>query len=252
MPAALAGARPAGGGAGRRTARPGSSRAASTPTSGSTPWWAGRARTGAWTRPASTRCARAASTSTPGWRDMDMAGIWAVAVLPLPGGRVLRLGLLPGRATPSWAWPASGPGTAGTTRCGPAPIPSGSSRCSCPGWPTSRWPPTEVRRNAELGFRAVSFPEFPAQLGLPSIFTGHWDPFFAACEETGTVVCLHTGASAWAPLPSPDPPFELLPTLFPVNALMAAGEWLWSGVPAALPRPGRRPVRGGHRAGCPC
>lgn len=93
----------------------------------------------------------------------------------------------------------------------------------------------EVRRNAGLGFRAVSFPEFPAQLGLPSIFSGHWDPLFAACEETSTVVCLHTGASSWAPLPSPDPPFQLLPTLFPVNALLAAGEWLWSGVPLRFP-----------------
>jgi predicted TIM-barrel fold metal-dependent hydrolase len=93
----------------------------------------------------------------------------------------------------------------------------------------------EVRANAARGFVAVSFPEFPAQLGLPSIFTGEWDPFFAACEETGTVVCLHTGASSWAPLPSPDPPFELLPTLFPVNALVAGGEWLWSGVPLRFP-----------------
>jgi len=93
----------------------------------------------------------------------------------------------------------------------------------------------EVRRNAERGFKALSFPEFPAQLGLPSIFTGEWDPVFAACEETSTVVCLHTGASAWAPLPSPGPPFELLPTLFPVNALIAAAEWLWSGVPLRFP-----------------
>ncbi len=94
---------------------------------------------------------------------------------------------------------------------------------------------SELRRNAARGFKAVSFPEFPAQLKLPSIFSGHWDPFFAACEDTGTVVCLHTGSSAWAPLPSPDPPFELLPTLFPVNALVAAGEWLWSGVPLRFP-----------------
>jgi predicted TIM-barrel fold metal-dependent hydrolase len=94
----------------------------------------------------------------------------------------------------------------------------------------------EVRRNAERGFKAVSFPEFPAQLGLPAIFTDHWEPFFTACEETSTVVCLHTGSSAWAPLPSPMPPFELLPTLFPVNALIAAAEWLWSGVPLRFPR----------------
>jgi predicted TIM-barrel fold metal-dependent hydrolase len=93
----------------------------------------------------------------------------------------------------------------------------------------------EIHANAERGFRAVSFPEFPAQLGLPSIFSGHWDPFFAACEETATVVCLHTGASSWAPLPSPDPPFELLPTVFPVNALVAASEWMWSKVPLRFP-----------------
>ena len=94
----------------------------------------------------------------------------------------------------------------------------------------------DVRANAARGFKAVSFPEFPAQLGLPAIFTDHWDPFFAACEETSTVVCLHTGASGWAPLPSPGPPFELLPTLFPVNAIIAAAEWLWSGVPVRFPK----------------
>ena len=81
----------------------------------------------------------------------------------------------------------------------------------------------------------MSFPEFPAQLGFPSIFTTHWDRFFDACQETGTVVCLHTGASSWAPLPSPDPPFELLPTVFPVNALLAAAEWVWSGVAVRFP-----------------
>ena len=49
------------------------------------------------------------------------------------------------------------------------------------------------------------------------------------------MVCLHTGASSWAPLPSPDPPFELLPTVFPVNVLLAPSEWLWSGVAVRFP-----------------
>jgi predicted TIM-barrel fold metal-dependent hydrolase len=93
----------------------------------------------------------------------------------------------------------------------------------------------EIRKNAERGFKAVSFPEYPARLNVPSIYTDYWDPFFAACEETETVVCLHTGSSGWAPLASPGPPFELFPTLFPVNALVAAGEWLWSGVPLRFP-----------------
>ncbi|HET6810591.1 MAG TPA: amidohydrolase family protein [Acidimicrobiales bacterium] len=93
----------------------------------------------------------------------------------------------------------------------------------------------DVRRNAELGFRAVSFPEIPAKLDLPSVHRRHWDPFFAACEETGTVICLHTGSAGWAPIPSPDPPFELFPTLFPASALVAASDWLWSGVCQRFP-----------------
>ncbi len=92
-----------------------------------------------------------------------------------------------------------------------------------------------VRDNAERGFRALSFTEFPAKLGLPSLHTGHWDPLLAACAETETVVCLHTGSASWAPVPCDDPPFELLPTLFPVNAFLACADWLWSGVCTRFP-----------------
>src|SRR5579875_341589 len=92
-----------------------------------------------------------------------------------------------------------------------------------------------VRANALRGFKAVSFAEVPAQLGLPSLHSGYWDPFLAACEETGTVVCLHTGSAGWAPVPSPDPPFELFPTLFPASSLVAATDCLWSGVCLRFP-----------------
>jgi predicted TIM-barrel fold metal-dependent hydrolase len=93
----------------------------------------------------------------------------------------------------------------------------------------------EVRTNASRGFRALSFPEFPAQMGLPSVHSKHWDPLFEACAETGTVVCLHTGSASWAPIPSPDPPFELFPTVFPGNAIHACADWLWSGVCTRFP-----------------
>lgn len=93
----------------------------------------------------------------------------------------------------------------------------------------------EVRRNAGRGFKAVSFAELPSKLDLPSLHSGYWDPFLAACEETGTVVCLHTGSSGWAPIPSPDPPFELFPTLFPASSLVAATDWLWSCVCQRFP-----------------
>jgi predicted TIM-barrel fold metal-dependent hydrolase len=93
-----------------------------------------------------------------------------------------------------------------------------------------------VRENADRGFRALAFTEMPAKLGLPSLHTGHWDPLLAACEETETVLCLHTGSASWIPLPCDDPPFELLPTLFSVNAYVAAADWLWSGVCTRFPR----------------
>jgi predicted TIM-barrel fold metal-dependent hydrolase len=93
----------------------------------------------------------------------------------------------------------------------------------------------DVRANAARGFRALSFPENPADLGLPSVHDRHWDPLLAACEETQTVVCLHNGSSAWTSSRSPGAPLELLTTLFPVNALVACADWLWAGIPWRFP-----------------
>ncbi|MCZ7524966.1 MAG: amidohydrolase [Acidimicrobiia bacterium] len=93
----------------------------------------------------------------------------------------------------------------------------------------------EIRRNAVRGFKAVSFVENPVDLGLPSVHTDHWDPFLAACEETGTAICLHNGSSGWSAARSPGAPLELYTSLFPVNALVTAADWLWSGVPVRFP-----------------
>ncbi|MGQ0826289.1 MAG: amidohydrolase family protein [Actinomycetota bacterium] len=93
----------------------------------------------------------------------------------------------------------------------------------------------EVRRNAERGVKAVSFPENPVDLGLPSMHTDHWDPFLGACEETETVVCLHNGSSSWTAARSPGAPLELYTSLFPVNALVTAADWLWARIPTRFP-----------------
>jgi hypothetical protein len=89
----------------------------------------------------------------------------------------------------------------------------------------------------------------PAKLGLPSLHSGHWDPLLAACEETETVVCLHTGSASWAPLPSDDPPFELLPTLFPVNAYVACRRLAVVGGLHQVPRAARSPCPRAASAG---
>ena len=93
----------------------------------------------------------------------------------------------------------------------------------------------EVRANAERGFRAVTFSENPETLGLPSLYSGHWDPFFAACEDTGTVVNLHVGSSGATMLPSKDSPLEVLSSLFTVSALGAAVDWIYTRIPVRFP-----------------
>jgi predicted TIM-barrel fold metal-dependent hydrolase len=93
----------------------------------------------------------------------------------------------------------------------------------------------EVRRNAERGFRAVTFSEAPHMLGLPSLHSGHWDPLMAACEETGTVVCLHVGSSGTSPATAPDAPSDTIGVLFFGYAMFAAVDWLYSRIPVRFP-----------------
>lgn len=87
----------------------------------------------------------------------------------------------------------------------------------------------EVRRNAARGCRAVCFSEIPPKLGLPSIHTGAWDPLFAACQETDTVVCMHIGSSSQMPATSPDAPPAVAATLSFNNAMASLSDWLFSG-----------------------
>ena len=90
----------------------------------------------------------------------------------------------------------------------------------------------EIRRNAARGVRAVSFSELPAQLGLPSIHDrdGHWLPFFHACDETGTVICIHIGSSSTIPMSSPDSPGCVRMATISFNAQLAFTDWLFSGL----------------------
>jgi predicted TIM-barrel fold metal-dependent hydrolase len=87
----------------------------------------------------------------------------------------------------------------------------------------------EIRRNAERGFKAVSMPERPHIVGLPSLWDReHWDPIIEACVETDTVVCLHVGSSGVLNHPEGAPGLQLGATLFGQLSLHACAEWLWS------------------------
>src|SRR5690625_4102918 len=94
----------------------------------------------------------------------------------------------------------------------------------------------EIRRNAERGFKAVSFSENPEALGFDSLYSGKWDPFFAACAETDTVVNLHVGSSSQTLVPSKDSPPPVIATMFEINAFAAATDWLFAGIPSRFPQ----------------
>ena len=94
----------------------------------------------------------------------------------------------------------------------------------------------EVRRNAARGVRAVCFSEIPSHLGLPSIHSGYWEPFIAACEDTGTAICMHIGSSSKMPATSADAPVAVAATLSFNNAMASLTDWLFSGILVRHPR----------------
>jgi len=88
----------------------------------------------------------------------------------------------------------------------------------------------EVRRNAARGVRAVCFSEIPYRLGLPTIHEPFWEPFWQACEETATVICMHIGSSSAMPATSPDAPVAVQATLSFNNAMASLSDFLFSGI----------------------
>ncbi len=94
----------------------------------------------------------------------------------------------------------------------------------------------EIERNAGRGVRSVNFTENPEKLGLPSIHTRYWEPFWAVCEETDTVINLHVGSSSQIAVPSIDSPLEARAALFQLSSMSATADWIYSGIPLRFPK----------------
>ena len=183
--------------------------------------------------------------------DMDRAGLWASLCFPSLVSGLLRGRLLAGTGPASSAWPACGRSTTGTSRCGRPTDPSASSRCSCPGSPTSTSPRRRCGPTRPAASRRSASPSSPAQLRLPVDLQ----------RRTGTPSSpparRPTPSSACTPVrraghrsPRSTRPSRSCPTFFPVNALLAAGEWLWSGVPLRFPTLEHRHCPRAASAGC--
>lgn len=167
-------------------------------------------------------------------KDMDIAGIWASMSFPsqISGfcGRVFSsvkdtdLGIATTRAWNDWMveeWWSPYPDRV---------IPLAITYLSDPEIGAA-----EVRRNAARGVRSLTLPERPHRIGLPSLFSGYWDPIIQACVETGTVISLHVGSSGMADMPEGSPMIQIGATLFGQLSLNACVEWLWSGYPVRYP-----------------
>jgi predicted TIM-barrel fold metal-dependent hydrolase len=166
--------------------------------------------------------------------DMDVNGVWASLNFPSQitgfSGRVFsecsdpELGLAVTRAWNDWLYEGWW-----------QPYPDRIIPCGITFLADPALGAAEVLRNAERGFRSVTLPERPHRIGLPSLFSGYWDPIIAACEETDTVISLHVGSSGMPDMPSDSPMVALGATLFGQMSLSACAEWVWSGLPVRYP-----------------
>jgi len=86
----------------------------------------------------------------------------------------------------------------------------------------------EMRRVAAKGCKAVSMPELPHIMGLPSYHDlGFWAPFFEAVSELGIVMCLHIGQGFGAIKSAPDAPIDNMIILATQVSAFAAQDLLW-------------------------
>ena len=88
----------------------------------------------------------------------------------------------------------------------------------------------EVRRLAKKGCHAVTFTDNPTKLGLPSLHDEHWNPFWEACCDEGTVICIHIGSSSGMVFTSMDSPVDVMIHTTPISIVSCAADLLWSPV----------------------
>ena len=159
--------------------------------------------------------------------DMDLDGVHATLCFPslIAGfaGTIFakskdpELGLAALRAWNDWhidEWAGSHPG-----RFIPLPL--------CALW-SPQLSAQEVRRVARKGATAIAFSQAPETFGHPSIHSGAWDPFFAACQEEDVTIAIHIASSNMVVTgDSRETPIEVASTLPCWNSLTCAAHLLW-------------------------
>jgi hypothetical protein len=88
----------------------------------------------------------------------------------------------------------------------------------------------EIHRCAGKGAKGITFPENTVPLGLPSVYTDHWEKVFSAAEETGMPLCMHFGSSGQPPATAPEAPYIVTISLYATNSMSATTHLLFSPV----------------------
>ena len=86
----------------------------------------------------------------------------------------------------------------------------------------------EVRRLARKGCHAMTFPDSPINLGYPSIHSETWEPFWRACDEEGTIICIHIGSGTKMKLEDMAAPIEIMISSTPISLYGCASELTFS------------------------
>lgn len=86
----------------------------------------------------------------------------------------------------------------------------------------------EMKRWAGHGVHAVSFPDNPARVGLPSIHNEYWEPFWKACVDHKMVINCHIGTGGAAEHASTESPIDAWITTMPISISNAAADWLFA------------------------
>jgi predicted TIM-barrel fold metal-dependent hydrolase len=94
----------------------------------------------------------------------------------------------------------------------------------------------EIHRTAAKGAKAITFPENPFTLGLPSFHSHGLNKVFAAAEETGMPLCMHFGTAGTVPTTSPDAPLSVMISLMGCNSMYTMVDLLLSPVFHEFPK----------------
>lgn len=86
----------------------------------------------------------------------------------------------------------------------------------------------EIKRMSKLGVHAVSFPDNPTVLGLPSIHNAYWEPVWKALVDHQMVLNCHIGTGTGAAHASSETPIDAWITTMPMSISNAAADWLWA------------------------